>query len=133
MGLILILIAGAALVVLGGPCLVLAILVCTKGTRSAAFWLPCLLTLLVSVVAQYAVVLAPFVRQGEYSWDLFLGPLWGWHLAPPLVIAAVLWLLERKRRRPVPLGIVAGLLFSIPALLALAFPLGFIVPAAFGL
>jgi hypothetical protein len=133
MGLILILIVGAALVVLGGPCLVLAILVCSRSPRTPSFWLPCLGSLLLSATAQYAFALAPFVRQGEYSFDLFLAPVWGWQLAAPPALALLIWLIERTQRRPAVLGVLAGLLFSIPAVIGLTLPLGFVVPSLLGL
>ena len=134
MGLLVLLGAGAALVVLGGPCAVLAILVCRQAaTRTRSFWLPCLVALLFGVAAQYAVAIAPFTRAKEYDFGLFFAPMWGWHLLGPPAIAAALWSFEPARERPAVLGVVAGLLFSVPGLVALAIPLGVVAAAVLGL
>jgi hypothetical protein len=133
MGLLLILLWGGALAVLGSPAFILGAVVSSRTRRDSSFWWGAVGAALISIVAQCVVTLAPFVRKGAYSFDLFLAPLLGWHLVPPLIVAATLWFAPMGDRPPVRAGAVAGLLLSIPAVIALALPLAFAVPAVFEL
>lgn len=105
----------------------------SKGERGAAFWRACLIAALVSTSLQYAVLMAPFFRQGSFSWELYVVPLFGPHLVPPALGAALLWIPRATRRRPLIRGVAAGLLFSICAVVVLALPLGFAVALLSGL
>jgi len=122
-----------SLAFLGMPGLVLGIIVCAKSQRTPAFWSSCVLTAAVSVAAQYAVVLAPSVRQGTYSWGLVIESVFGWHLLAPAVVALLLWIAGKAAERPTVAGTVAGLLASIPSGIALGLPMVVTVPPALGL
>ena len=133
MGLILILMWLAALGVLGLPSLVGGMLVGARAQRGTPFWLTGILTAVVSVVGQYVVVLAPFVRQGAYSWDILLSAIFGWHLLIPALLAGMVWFVGRTVSQPVHAGVAAGLLLSIPVGIAAALPMLFTVPSLLGL
>jgi hypothetical protein len=133
MGLVIVITWMGALAVLGLPMLILAIVTCRRGPRTGDFWLGCGAALVVGVVVQYAAALGPFLQKGTYSWDLFLAPAIGWQLVAPLGIATLLWFAGSARQQPGVAGIVAGLLFSIPLAIALAFPLGLVIPEVLNL
>jgi len=133
MGLVLVMIAGVAFLLIAVPCAVLALVVLRKSERRGAFTAACLSALVLSVCAQYAYVATPIVQSGKVSFELFILPMFGWHMAPPLALAILTWFLPLPRRRPALQGIVVGLLFSIAALVLLSIPLGFVIPPLFGL
>jgi hypothetical protein len=60
-------------------------------------------------------------------------PIFTWYLAVPAVLAAILWFVLKARHRPVLAGATAGLLLSIPVVVALALPMTFWAPDRFHL
>jgi hypothetical protein len=118
----------AAVVVIGGPAGVAAVLFLIAHSQSLKRWRSLLivpLAAVVGLVAQYAYVVAPVVRSGEYGLTIFTLPLLGPHLLAPLAVAGVIWVSGLGRRSPSAAGIGLGLLLSIPALLVLCVPLTF--------
>ena len=133
MGLVLILIFAGVLVVIAAPSAALGILAASRSPRQAPFWAALVGTALASAAAQYLFVTGPMLRAGEASWDLFISPVLGYHLAAPVVAAALLWFVPRGPRHPGVGGAAAGLLFSVPLLIVAAIPLGFLVQRVFRL
>ena len=133
MGLILVMIVGVAFLFIGLPAALLGRAVLRKSEREGAFAPACWTALIASAGAQYAFATAPMIRTGKADFELFILPLFGWHLAPPLLLAVVIWLAARKRKAPVLHGVAVGLLFSIAALIVLSIPLGIVIPQVFGL
>src|SRR5262245_26965103 len=131
MGLVMILIYAGMLIVVGGPCAVLGLVALLKSPRQPPFRAACVGTALASAAALYGAMTAPMVWRGESSWELFTAPMLGFHLAVPVVGAALLWFVPRGPRAPAIGGAVAGLLFSVPLEIGLSLPLGFLVPAVF--
>lgn len=128
MGLILIFIWLAALSVtlmVGGT---LAGLIGGISKRGRPFWWSGFVALLLSVVLQYGVAFGPYVQRGTYGIELMLVPILTWTLAAPAVPAAILWFVFKARRSPALSGATAGLLLSIPAAVALALPMTFVLP-----
>jgi len=124
MGLVIVLVVVATLVLVAAPATAIGIAVVARAQRERTFRRTCVLTALVSVLAQYAYVLAPFsfLQTREISWGFVLAPFLGWHLAAPPVLAAILWLGARLRRTPAPSAVLSGLLFSVAAAIVLALP-----------
>jgi hypothetical protein len=135
MGLVLVILAVAALVLVATPALAIALVVLTRTDRKPPFWSACPLATFVSFAGQYAYALAPFsfLRTREYSWELIMGPMLGWHLAAPPIVAALFWVASRKFRTPAANGLVTGLLFSVALVIVLAIPIGLTLPALLGL
>jgi hypothetical protein len=132
-GLIILLMWVGSLAVLGGPAFLLGVVACVKGARNTSFWLGAAASAIVSVAVQHAVVLFPFVRAGEYSWDLVVALFFGWQLIGPPIVAMLAWLVGRSQQRPALQGTAAGLLFSVPVAIALAVPVALVVPPLLGL
>src|SRR3954468_1624344 len=109
--------AALALTFIGAPAVILGVVACGKRSLPReGLALACIATTAVSLLLQYVIVVAPMVFAGKASWDLFMAPLFGWHLAVPSAIAALLWWPARTTGRPALRGVVAGLLFSITAI-----------------
>ena len=128
MGLILILIWLVALAVTAAPGMMLAGLIGGVSTRNGTFWLSGLLALLVSVVVQYWLALRPYLQSGTYGIELMTAPIFTYALAVPAVLAAILWFALKARRIPALAGATAGLLLSMPLVVALALPMTFWLP-----
>lgn len=133
MGLVLIMIWLVALVVTLAPGIGLAGVICGISKRNALFWLCFLATLVTSVAVQYVLALQPYVERGTYGIELMTVPIFTWYLAVPAVLAAILWFVLKARHRPVLAGATAGLLLSIPVVVALALPMTFWAPDRFHL
>jgi hypothetical protein len=133
MGLVLIIIWLVALTVTLTPGIGLAGVICGISKRNALFWLCLLAALVTSVAVQYVVALQPYVQRGTYDITLMTVPIFTWHLAAPAVLAAILWFVLKARQRPVLGGATAGLILSIPAVVALALPVTFWAPDRFHL
>lgn len=133
MGLVLIMIWLVALVVTLAPGIGLAGVICGISKRNALFWLCFLVTLVTSVAVQYVLALQPYVERGTYGIELMTVPIFTWYLAVPAVLAAILWFVLKARHRPVLAGATAGLLLSIPVVVALALPMTFWAPDRFHL
>lgn len=128
MGLILIIIWLGALSVTLAVAGSLAGLIGGTGKRGRPFWWSGFAALLVSVAAQYWVAFDPYVQRGTYGIELMLVPILTWTLAAPAVAAAILWFVFKARRNPGLSGATAGLLLSIPAAVALAPAMTFVLP-----
>jgi hypothetical protein len=128
MGLVLIVIWLVAMTVVGGPGLAMAGVVSGVSTRNGSFYLSGLLALLLSVAAQYWLALRPYVQSGTYDIALMAAPIFTYYLVVPGVLAAMLWFVFKARRNPVLAGATAGLLVSMPVVVALALPMTFWLP-----
>ncbi|MFI5120308.1 MAG: hypothetical protein ACHQM4_07840 [Thermoanaerobaculia bacterium] len=135
MGLVLVILAVAAIVFVAAPALAIGLVVLTRADREPPFWSSCALATFVSFAGQYGYALAPFsfLRTREYSWELLMGPMLGWHLAAPPIVAALFWAASRRFRSPAANGLVTGLLFSVALVVVLAIPIGLTLPALLGL
>ena len=133
MGLVLIIIWLVALVVTLAPGIGLAGVICGISKRNALFWLCLLATLVTSVAVQYVLALQPYVQRGTYGIELMAVPIFTWYLAVPAVLAAILWFVLKARHRPGLAGATAGLILSIPVVVALALPMTFWAPDRFHL
>ena len=133
MGLVLIIIWLVALGVTLAPGIGLAGVICGISKRNALFWLCLLAALVTSVALQYVLALQPYVQRGTYDITLMTVPIFTWHLAAPAVLAAILWFVLKARQRPVLAGATAGLIVSIPVVVALALPVTFWAPDHFHL
>jgi hypothetical protein len=96
--------------------------------RGLPVWLTGLLALVASVAAQYWVALQPYVQRGTYGIELMTVPILTPYLAVPAVLAAILWFALKARQKPVLAGAAAGLIVSIPVVVALALPMTFYAP-----
>ena len=128
MGLVLIMIWLVALTVTWTPGLTLAGLIVGVSKRGLPFWLTGLLALIASVAAQYWLALQPYAQRGTYGIELMTVPIFSVNLAVPAVLAAILWFAFKARRSPVLAGATAGLILSMPVVVALALPMTFYVP-----
>jgi hypothetical protein len=128
MGLVLILIWLVAMAVVGGPGLTMAGVVSGISTRNGLFYLSYVLALIASVAAQYWVALRPYLQSGTYGIELMTVPILSLNLVMPGVLAAILWFVFKARRHPVLAGATAGLLSSMPVVVALALPMAFWLP-----
>ena len=117
MGLVMIIIWLVALAVTLAPGIGLAGVICGISKRNALFWLCLLATLVTSVALQYVLALQPYVKRGTYGIELMTVPIFTWYLAVPAVLA----------------GAAAGLILSIPVVVALALPVTFWAPDRFHL
>ena len=135
MGLILLLLAAGTIAFIAGPALVIALAIVVRTRRTRSFWPLCAVVALVSFAAQYLYALAPltFVGTHEYSWGLFFSPMFGWHLLVPPVVAAVVWLISRRFQLANANAVIAGLFFSVAAVVILAIPIGLALPRVLGL
>jgi hypothetical protein len=133
MGLVMIIIWLVALAVTLAPGIGLAGVICGISKRNALFWLCLLATLVTSVALQYVLALQPYVERGTYGIELMTVPIFTWYLAVPAVLAAILWFVLKARQRPVLAGAAAGLILSIPVVVALALPVTFWAPDRFHL
>ena len=133
MGLVLIIIWLVALGVTLAPGIGLAGVICGISKRTAVFWLGLLAALVTSVGVQYVLALQPYVQKGTYGIELMTVPIFTPYLAAPAVLAAILWFALKARGRPALAGITAGLIFSIPVVVALALPMTFWAPDRFHL
>jgi len=133
MGLVMIIIWLVALAVTLAPGIGLAGVICGISKRNALFWLCLLVTLVTSVALQYVLALQPYVERGTYGIELMTVPIFTWYLAVPAVLAAILWFVLKARQRPVLAGAAAGLILSIPVVVALALPVTFWAPDRFHL
>jgi hypothetical protein len=133
MGLVMIIIWLVALAVTLAPGIGLAGVICGISKRNALFWVCLLVTLVTSVALQYVLALQPYVERGTYGIELMTVPIFTWYLAVPAVLAAILWFVLKARQRPVLAGAAAGLLLSIPVVVALALPVTFWAPDRFHL
>ncbi len=127
MGIIYLALAGFGFVV-GSVAMAFAILVTVKGRARSHFWPTCAVTTILSAVLLYAVALDFFQvpSQGLFL-TLALKPLFGWHLLPPFVVAALLLLIAPRPTQGTLLGIAAGLFYSVTVIVVLAVPIAFIV------
>jgi len=128
MGLVLIIVWVVAMTVVGGPGLTLAGVVTGVSTRNGLFYLGGLLALLLSVAVQYWLALRPYTQSGTYGIELMTAPIFTYDLVVPGILAAVLWFVFKARRSPVLAGVTAGLLLSMPVVVALALPMTFWLP-----
>ena len=133
MGLVLIIIWLVALSVTLAPGVGLAGVIVGICKRSAAFWLCLFGALLASVALQYVLALEPYVQKGTYGIELMSAPIFSYYLAAPAVLAAILWFALKARGRPALAGLTAGLILSIPVVVALALPMTFWAPNRFHL
>jgi len=133
MGLVLIMIWLVALVVTLAPGIGLAGVICGISKRNALFWLCLLATLVTSVAVQYVLALQPYVERATYGIELMTVPIFNGYLAVPAVLAAILWFVLKARHRPALAGATAGLILSIPVVVALALPMTFWAPDRFHL
>jgi hypothetical protein len=115
------------------PGIGLAGVICGISKRNTLFWLCLLAALFTSVAVQYALALQPYVERGTYGIELMTVPIFTWYLAAPGVLAAILWFPLKARQRPVLAGATAGLILSIPVVVALALPVTFWAPDRFHL
>ena len=133
MGLVLIIIWLVALSVTLAPGVGLAGVIIGISRRTAAFSLCGFAALLLSVGLQYFVALRPYVQKGTYGIELMTVPIFSYYLAAPALLAAILWFVFKARQRPALAGITAGLILSIPVVVALALPMTFWAPDRFHL
>ena len=128
MGLVLMLMWLVALAVTVAPGVGLAGVIVGISRRTAAFFVCGLLALLASVAAEYAVVLQPYLEKRTYGIELMLAPILNYYLAVPALLAAIVWFALKARQKPALAGMTAGLLLSIPVVVALALPVAFWAP-----
>jgi len=133
MGLVLMIMWVVALVVTLAPGVGLAGVIIGISKRTAAFSLCGFVALLVSVAAQYALALRPYLENGTYGVEMMMAPILTPYLAAPAVLAAILWFALKAKQRPALAGLTAGLLLSIPTVVALALPMAMWAPDRFHL
>jgi len=128
MGLVLMIIWVVALAVTVAPGVGLAGVIFGISRRTAAFSLCGFAAFVVSVAAQYALALRPYLETKTYGIELMLAPVFSYYLAAPALLAAALWFGLKARTRPALAGMTAGLLLSIPTVVALALPMAMWAP-----
>ena len=133
MGLVMMIIWLVALVFTLAPGVGMAGVVCGVSKRGLGFWPAGLLAVIASVAAQYWAALRPYVQKGSYGIELMTVPIFTPYLALPAVLAAILWFVFKARQRPILAGVTAGLILSIPVVVALALPMMFWAPDRFHL
>ena len=111
-----------ALAITGVPGLTLAGIVISRSARGWSFWLAGLVALTLSGALQYETALYACHARPVCGVELIGDMIWTWRLAVPLVLAYVLWFPLKARGRPALAGATAGLILSVIAVVALAFP-----------
>jgi hypothetical protein len=126
-GLVIAVILASALILVAVPSLSAGLVLVVRHWRQPPFWRIFVPTALAALVLQYAYALAPFafLKTREYSWDLLMNPIFGWHLVVVPAVALALWFRQRDHLQPLAAALVAGLLVSTAAIVILAVPLAF--------
>ena len=93
-----------------------------RGRMKPHFFWPCLVTSLLGAFAQYAVALQFLRLPAKSEIDLLFAAIYGWHLLPPFLLAGLLAVPAHRSPDGRLMGIVAGLLLSVAAVVALSWP-----------
>jgi hypothetical protein len=112
-----------ALVITGVPGMAIVGGIVGTSARGWSFWLTGFLALIASFVVQYNAALQACKRRPECGVEFTSDAILTWRLAAPLVLAAILWLALDPPRRPAVAGAAAGLILSVPVVVALASPI----------